>query len=72
MTVKPFGFISQVPDILSILNFFLSLFIYFEREKERMSRRGVERGRKRIPGRLYVVSTEPDAGLELTNHVIMT
>ena len=36
-------------------------FIYFERERER------ERERKRIPSRLCIVSTEPHAGLELTN-----
>uniref|UniRef100_A0ABI7Z1K0 Uncharacterized protein n=1 Tax=Felis catus TaxID=9685 RepID=A0ABI7Z1K0_FELCA len=27
---------------------------------------------KRIPSRLHTVSTEPDTGLDLTNHVIMT
>ena len=31
-----------------------------------------ERGRERIPSRLYTVSVEPDAGLELTNCEIMT
>ena len=31
-----------------------------------------ERGRQRIPSRLCVVSREPDAGLELTNHEITT
>ena len=28
--------------------------------------------RERIPSRLCAMSTEPDAGLELTNHEIMT
>ena len=34
--------------------------------------RDTERGRERIPSRLHAVSTEPDAGLELTNREIMT
>ena len=32
---------------------------------------GTERG-ERIPSRLCVVSAEPDAGLDLTNHEIVT
>ena len=40
------------------------------REKEH--RKGTERGRQRIPGRLCIVITEPDVGLELTNSEIMT
>ena len=51
------------------LSFFLSLFIYFERERESMSREGQK---DRISSRLCTVSTEPDAGLELTNWEIMT
>ena len=31
-----------------------------------------ETERMRILNRLYAVSTEPDSGLELTNHEIMT
>ena len=43
--------------------FFLSLFVYFERERER------ERaGKEQREG----VSTEPDAGVELTSHEIVT
>ena len=34
--------------------------------------RGAERGRERIPSRLHIASVEPNAGLELTNHEIMT
>ena len=34
--------------------------------------RGRERRRERIPSRLCTVSMEPDAGLELMNHEIMT
>ena len=52
--------------------------MYFERETETeterqsISGRRTERGRERIPSRLCTDSTEPDVGLELTNHVIMT
>ena len=31
-----------------------------------------ERGRERIPSRLHAVSAEPDTGLKLMNHEIMT
>ena len=37
-----------------------------------MSGGGAERERERLPRRLCAVSTEPDAGLNLTNHEIMT
>ena len=37
-----------------------------------MRGRGKERGREKIPGRLHAVSTEPNVGLDLTNHEIMT
>ena len=40
-----------------------------------MSRRGIERGRdteSEVGSRLWAVSTEPDAGLKLTNYEIMT
>ena len=33
---------------------------------------GAEREGERIPSRLCTVSTEPDMGLKLTNHEIMT
>ena len=33
---------------------------------------GGERGRERNPSRLQAVNNEPDAGLELTDHEIMT
>ena len=52
---------------------FCHLFIYFERDRDSTSRRRTERGeRERIPSRFRAVSTEPDAGLELTNREIMT
>ena len=37
-----------------------------------MQGRGRESGRDRIPSRLCNVSAEPDVGLELTNHEIVT
>ena len=47
-----------------------------ERERERESEQGRarERGTHRIKAgsRLRAISTEPDAGLELTDHEIMT
>ena len=46
------------------------LFIYFERQREQ--RRGRERRRWRIPGRLRAVSAEPDAGLELMDRETVT
>ena len=42
------------------------------RERDRVHRRGRERGRKRIPNSFSTVSMEPDSGLEATNHEIMT
>ena len=54
---------------------FLSLFIFErkrKRERESKQRRDREKGRESIPSRLHTVSTEPSAGLELTNHKIMT
>ena len=63
---------------LSFLNVYL--FILRERQKENerahMSGRGAERERRRqrerILSRLCALSTEPDPGLNLTNHEIMT
>ena len=56
---------------LALAVFFL-MFIYlcFERERERGRSR--ERRRKRIPSRLRTVSAEPDAGLDPTDHELMT
>ena len=34
--------------------------------------RGRERGRERIPSKLWAVSTQPDAGLKPKKHEIMT
>ena len=51
---------------------FLSLFIYFERESVRAGRTERGKEREKIPSRLPVVSTEPDAGLKLMKCEIMT
>ena len=62
------------------LNFLKCLFT-FERERQKqrqrqsMSRKGAERDRdieSKAGSRLRAVSTEPDVGLELRNHEIMT
>ena len=56
-----------------LLFIFLSLFIYFQRDRERERERESRGGaRERIPSRLHAISAEPDAGLNLTNHEIMT
>ena len=49
--------------------FFLSLYIL---EREHKQGKDRERGRERISSRLHTVSAEPDVGLELMNHEIMT
>ena len=41
-----------------------------EREKERERER--EKAREKIPSRLCMVSAEPDKGLKLANHEVMT
>ena len=43
-----------------------------ERERERERKNEKRTGRERIPRRLSTVSAEPDEGLELMNHEIMT
>ena len=52
-------------DIFSF--FFLTLFIYFERDRDSVSRGGAERdGEKENPKRLCANGAEPDTGLEFT------
>ena len=51
------------------------MFIYFEREKEsahKLREGQRESERERISSRLRTVSIEPDLGLDLTNHEIIT
>ena len=58
--------------------FFCNVFIYFwDRERQSMSRGGAGREREEdtepeVGSRLWAVSTEPDAGLELTDYEIIT
>ena len=51
------------------------MFIYFLRDRQSVSRAGAEREgntESEAGSRLWAVSTEPDAGLKLTNREIMT
>ena len=48
------------------------IFIYFERDRERTSRGRAGERKERIPSRLHAATAEPNAGLELTKHEIMT
>ena len=62
-------------SLLSLFFFFVSVFIYFEREIESAGGAGVaerEGERERIPSRLCTVSVEPHVGLKLMNLEIMT
>ena len=43
-----------------------------ERERERKRERKRERGKEKIPSRICTVRTQPDVGLYLMNHKIMT
>ena len=55
------------------LSFFISfIYLFIVRERESVRRAGAETEGERTPSRLCTVSTEPDVGLELTNHEIMT
>ena len=55
---------------LRLLFFFKFIYLFWERQSTRVGE--AERGRDRIPSRPCTISTEPDAGLELTNCEIMT
>ena len=59
---------------LHLTSFFLSLFIYFEREeRESISRgRAEKEGGERIPRRLHTTRVEPNVGLEFINCEIVT
>ena len=61
---------------MNFILFFLSLFIYFERESMCKQRRGKEKGRERdrerMLSRLPAANAEPHAGLEPMNLEIMT
>ena len=64
----------QNKDVLFTLKKFLSVFTYFERDKDSTSGvwGGAEREGKRNPSRLSAVSLEPHVGLELTTCEIIT
>ena len=57
---------------LNSATFFLSLFIYLERDMESKQERGRERGRPRIPSGLHTVCIEPNVGLKPINCEMMT
>ena len=64
--------VAAVRGLESITPPFCLKFIYFERESQREWERDRDRRRETIPSRLHAVSTEPNAGLELTNCEIVT
>ena len=66
-SVQPVAFIIIIIIIIIIINIYL-----FLRERQQVRERQRERGRQRIPSSLHAVSAEPNVGLELTNHEIMT
>ena len=57
-------------NMIFLKNVFIYLFIL--RERERAGEGQKERERGRIPSRLHTIGAEPDAGLNLTNHEIVT
>ena len=63
---------------MTFLGFLLMFLFIFETERQRKRDRELteegqrERRRERIPSRFHTVSTEPDAGLELTHREITT
>ena len=61
-------------EILHIKKKFFLMFIFRESETQSMNREGAERGdtESEAGSRLQAVSTEPNARLKLTNHMIMT
>ena len=56
--------------ISTIVLYKLKNYLFILRERAGEWQR--ERGRERLPARLLTVSTEPDSGLEPTNHKILT
>ena len=68
--------LSPPSSLLFLLLFFIIVFILFLFFSSWFTYLGVgeEQGeeRQRVPSRLHTVSEEPDVGLELTDHEIMT
>ena len=60
---------------IAYILFFLMFIYFWDRERQSMNRGGAEREGDTEPemgSRLWAVSTEPDPGLQPTNHEIMT
>ena len=55
-----------------LILFLKFIFTYFERERASMHGGGAAKWRDRIPNRHLTVSGEPNLGLDLTNHEVMT
>ena len=52
--------------------FFKFIYLFWKRERARAGEGQTEREGERISSRFHTVSTEPNMGLELTNHELMT
>ena len=55
----------------NLTSIYLSLYIYFERERERELKGQKEGKRESIPSRPHTVSTEPDTGLDPMSPEVM-
>ena len=73
-----FNFMPSLRKVVCLfIHYFKNLLkkgLFILKERELKNRGGAEREgeRERIPCRIFTVSKEPDAGLELMNHEIMT
>ena len=70
-----FDFGNSAPSFFSFLFFLKFIYLFLrerERERESTSGGGTERRRDRITSRLRTISAEPDVGLELMNHELVT
>ena len=59
-------------SVLLVLFFFFQVYLFIMFLRESRQKRDRERGRERIPSRLCAVRAEPNTGLDLMNHEIMT
>ena len=67
--------ISKNPENFNVGKTFFNVYFFILRERERESenRGGTKkRGRQRILSRFHTVSTEPNVGLKIINHELMT
>ena len=69
---RPFSLKPSIEDLHSFYFLFSLKFIYLFRESEHANKKGAERVGERILSRRLLVSTEPNAGLELRKTEIMT